>query len=356
MKCRNIYLRKDGRYEGRIFFDTSGTKRKYRSFFGKTHDEVVSKMKNYRIDLIPKKQTFKTFTEIYEEWFGTIAIRIKESTAANYTLKAEKHILPAFGQKCICKITNDDIYDFIRRKQRQDLSNRYITDILVLMKSVFKYAYKTYKIDNIMDGIVMPKRNKADVRILTDEEDKRLCEILKRRNDLTSMGIYLSRVTGLRIGELCALKWENIDFEQGVISVTKTLQRIQVKNGISKTKLILADPKSESSKRKIPIPKCVFTLLKNNRGKKDDYILTNKEKPIEPRTIQYRFAKILKNGNLPSIHFHAIRHFFATNCIKLGFDVKALSEILGHSSVKITLDRYVHSSFEQKAEYMDRLK
>lgn len=148
----------------------------------------------------------------------------------------------------------------------------------------------------------------------------------------------------------------NIDIEQGIISVNKTLQRIQVKNGLCKTKLMLAEPKSESSKRKIPIPKCVLELLKNNRGDNDNYILSNKKKPIEPRTIQYRFAKILKNGNLPSVHFHAIRHFFATNCIKLGFDVKALSEILGHSNVSITLDRYVHSSFEQKAEYMNRIR
>ncbi len=339
MNYRNVYLRKDGRYEGRVFLDTSGSKRKYHAFFGKTHDEVIAKMKKYQIDLISKTQIQKTFTEVYEEWFGTVTIRIKESTAANYILKADKHILPFFGQKCICKITNDDIYDFIRRKQQENLSNRYITDILVLMKSIFKYAYKTYKIDNIMDGIVMPKKHRVEIRILNDDEDKKLCDILAQKNDLTSIGIYLSRVTGLRIGELCALKWGNIDIEQGIISVTKTLQRIQVKNGICKTKLILAEPKSESSKRKIPIPKCVLELLKNNRGDNDNYILSNKKKPIEPRTIQYRFAKILKNGNLPSIHFHAIRHSFATNCIKLGFDVKALSEILGHSNVNITLDR-----------------
>ena len=268
MNYRNVYLRKDGRYEGRLFLDTSGSKRKYHAFFGKTHDEVIAKMKKYHIDLISKTQIRKTFTEVYEEWFGTVTIRIKESTAANYILKADKHILPFFGQKCICKITNDDIYDFIRRKQQENLSNRYITDILVLMKSIFKYAYKTYKIDNIMDGIVMPKKPRVEIRILNDDEDKKLCDILAQKNDLTSIGIYLSRVTGLRIGELCALKWENIDIEQGIISVNKTLQRIQVKNGLCKTKLMLAEPKSESSKRKIPIPKCVLELLKNNRGRK----------------------------------------------------------------------------------------
>lgn len=319
MNYRNVYLRKDGRYEGRLFLDTSGSKRKYHAFFGKTHDEVIAKMKKYHIDLISKTQIRKTFTEVYEEWFGTVTIRIKESTAANYILKADKHILPFFGQKCICKITNDDIYDFIRRKQQENLSNRYITDILVLMKSIFKYAYKTYKIDNIMDGIVMPKKPRVEIRILNDDEDKKLCDILAQKNDLTSIGIYLSRVTGLRIGELCALKWENIDIEQGIISVNKTLQRIQVKNGLCKTKLMLAEPKSESSKRKIPIPKCVLELLKNNRGDNDNYILSNKKKPIEPRTIQYRFAKILKKRRFAVSTFSCYKTFLCHKLYKTRF-------------------------------------
>lgn len=91
------------------------------------------------------------------------------------------------------------------------------------------------------------------------------------------------------------------------------------------------------------------------KGKDEDFLLTGTEKPIEPRAMQYRFRTILKNTKLPSVHFHALRHMFASNCVKLGFDIKALSELLGHSSVEITLNRYVHSSFEQKREYMKRL-
>jgi len=116
------------------------------------------------------------------------------------------------------------------------------------------------------------------------------------------------------------------------------------------------EPKSESSKRCIPIPECLVTLLEVYQGKPEEFLLSGKEKPVEPRTMQYRFAKILKNVNLPSIHFHALRHMFASNCIKLGFDVKALSEILGHSNVEITLNRYVHSSFTQKQAYMNRVQ
>ena len=134
------------------------------------------------------------------------------------------------------------------------------------------------------------------------------------------------------------------------------MQRIQCPTANSKTKLIITDPKSESSRRQIPIPDCMMDFLLKFKGKEDEYILTGTDKPIEPRAMQYRFRTILKNVKLPSVHFHALRHIFASNCIKLGFDVKALSELLGHSSVEITLNRYVHSSFEQKKEYMKRVQ
>ena len=139
-------------------------------------------------------------------------------------------------------------------------------------------------------------------------------------------------------------------------SVRKTMQRIQCKNGTSKTKLIITDPKSEASRRRIPIPDCMMGFLSEFKASSDNYVLSGLLKPVEPRTMQYRFRSILKNVNLPSVHFHALRHCFASRCISLGFDVKALSELLGHSSVEITLNRYVHSSFEQKRDYMNRIE
>ncbi len=130
---------------------------------------------------------------------------------------------------------------------------------------------------------------------------------------------------------------------------------MQVQGSDKKTKLVITEPKSESSRRKIPISKGMIAFLEKFKGKDSDYIVSGKEKPIEPRAMQYRFQKILKNVKLPSVHFHALRHIFASTCIKLGFDVKALSELLGHSTVELTLNRYVHSSFEQKIKYMERL-
>ncbi|MCD7812335.1 MAG: site-specific integrase [Ruminococcus sp.] len=353
----SIYHRKDGRYEGRI---TIGKKenglRKFLSFFGRTYDEVTQKMDAVRQNLQPSCVCSKTVSQVFNEWYQGVRYRVKESTAANYMLKAKKHILPVFGEKSVDAIQASDIYDFISSRQSMGLSNRYITDILVLMKSIFKFAVRTYRILNPMDGIMMPKRKNPEIRLLDDAQLQKLEQYIAKNPSKTTMGVALCLTTGLRIGELCALQWEDIDLKKRVLTVRKTIQRIQKPNGKSKTSLIITEPKSESSKRCIPIPECMVNLLKKFMGKSKDYLISGKEKPIEPRTMQYRFAKILKNVNLPSIHFHALRHMFASNCIKLGFDVKALSEILGHSNVEITLNRYVHSSFAQKQAYMSRVQ
>lgn len=357
MEIRNIYLRKDGRWEGRISKGKNSCgKRRYHAFFGKTKNEVKTKMKKYKNSLYYEENSTITVVQLFNEWFQSIIHRVKESTAANYQLKANKHILPEFGSCQISSVTPSVIYDFIRKKQLSGLSNRYISDILIMMKSIFKYASLNYHIANPMEGIVLPKKAKPDIRLLNTEEQCKLERYISENQNNTTLGIALTLTTGLRIGELCSLQWEDIDLEKRILTVKKTVQRIQCRNGKAKTKLIITAPKSESSKRDIPIPEFMIDFLKKFQRQPKDFLLSGNENITEPRTMQYRFAKILKNVKLPSVHFHSIRHLFASNCIKLGFDVKALSEILGHSSVEITLNRYVHSSFEQKAEYMNRLK
>ncbi|MBP3856662.1 MAG: site-specific integrase, partial [Ruminiclostridium sp.] len=168
-------------------------------------------------------------------------------------------------------------------------------------------------------------------------------------------GIAVCLYTGIRIGELCAMQWKDIDLEKRTLTVKKTIQRIQTPDNTKRTKLVITEPKSQSSIRIIPIPECLAEKLGSYVGNEDDYILSGTSKPVEPRTMQNRFARILKNANLPSLHFHSLRHAFATKCIALGFDVKTLSEILGHSSIELTLNRYVHSSMDRKKACMDKL-
>lgn len=149
------------------------------------------------------------------------------------------------------------------------------------------------------------------------------------------------------------MQWEDIDFEKRIITVRKTIQRIQVKNEKTKTRLIITEPKSSNSVRDIPIPDYLIKLLYKYINSDKIYVLSGTEKTVEPRTMQYRFAKVLKNSDLPSVHYNSLRHLFATNCIELGFDIKTLSEILGHNSVEITLNCYVHSSMERKRACMN---
>ena len=353
----NLYLRKDGRYESRIpNGKKSDGKKAFLYVFARTKEQCIERVKAIFRQNRPNGYCDLTVAELYNEWHHSILHRVKESTAANYTMKADKHILPSFGEKTISSISTNQIYDFIAEKQKAGFSPRYIADIVILMKTIFKYAAKTYSIINPLNGISLPKKKSPEIRLLDKSEQKTLQEYIGSHQNRSTMGTALSMTTGLRIGELCPLQWQDIDFEKRILTVTKTMQRIQSRTGSTKTKLIITDPKSESSRRQIPLPECILSFLLKFKGKSNEYILTGAEKPIEPRAMQYRFQTILKNAKLPSVHFHALRHIFATNCIKLGFDIKALSELLGHSSVEITLNRYVHSTFEQKKEYMKRIQ
>lgn len=355
MNGYNIYHRQDGRYEGRVSRGKKKNgKRLFKYFFGSSREEVKRKMDAFRKQ--DAAACSQTIGQLFYEWHTSIKHHVKESTAANYLMKAEKHILPAFSKSIADTLRQADVYAFIDSKLKAGLSTRYVSDIIIMMKSIFKFAVKKYRIFNPLDGIALPRSSKPNIKLLDDTQQKKLQTYIAENPSNTTLGIALSMSTGIRIGELCALQWEDIDLEKRILTVRKTMQRIQTPHETAKTKLVIAEPKSESSKREIPIPECVVNLLDKFKGKGKEYLISSSDKATEPRTLQYRFAGILKNVQLPSIHFHALRHMFATNCVKLGFDIKSLSEILGHSSVEITLNRYVHSSVEQKRGYMDRLK
>lgn len=277
MKGLNIYKRKDGRFEGRITTEIIDGKRKFKAFFGKTEEDVLSKMEKFKASLTQPTEKHLTLSSVFTEWFQSISYRVKASTLANYLLKSNKHIIPAFGKQNIAEIAQTSIYQFIRDKQNSGLSNRYITDILILMKSVFKYAARTYHVINPMEGIFMPKKQKAEIRLLTEAEEQKLMQIVMGNQNLTTLGIALAKLTGLRIGEFCSLQWEDIDLEKRILTVKKTLQRIQVKGSSKKTKLVITEPKSETSKRSIPIPECIIGFLRKFQGKADEYLLSGSE-------------------------------------------------------------------------------
>lgn len=356
MKKGTTYQRKDGRWECRLSMGSMNGKRIYKSFYGNTAQEAEYRMMVFaQAEQSSPIVTEMTVRELASEWLYVTQNRIKESTGANYRMKLDKHILPAFGDKNCSMLTAKDIYSFIERKMRSGLSARYVADIIVLFKSIFRYACREYAIRNVLDSIIMPKSKKNEVKVFSKEQQRTLSAYLNSSRDLTTLGIAISLYTGLRIGELCALQWQDIDIKNKTLTVRKTIQRIQVIGGKKKTKVVITEPKSSNSMRTIPIPDCLISMIAQFVSSPDAFVLSSNNRPVEPRTMQNRFKRVLDNAKLPSINYHSLRHAFATGAIEIGFDIKTLSEILGHSSVEVTLNRYIHSSMDRKRTCMNML-
>lgn len=348
----NIYKRKDGRWEGRYKCGfTSDRKAKYRSIYGHSYAEVRAKLAPLKV-AAPAMTTScqMTVKELVSEWLSAVKLRVKPSTYANYQMKIEKHILPSFGGLRYETLTVQMLHAFIDEKLASGLSPKYISDIIVVFKAMAKYTAKIHGTRNILADVVTPKCVKEEKPLLTPAQQRKLCKYLLSNLNTTSLCVLLSYYTGLRVGEVCGLMWSDIDVDKSLLAVRRTVQRIRTGNG--GTQLIIGTPKSRTSQRSIPIPEFIMKILRSFPSKNDFYILSNSTRVIEPRTLQNRFKSILKKANLPSVTYHSLRHMFATNCLQAGFDIKTLSEILGHASVETTLNRYVHSSMERKAYCM----
>lgn len=357
MQKTKAYPRKDNRWEARLKLDGENT---FKCFYGATKEVAEKKLEDYLIGITPAfvsnlTVTDRFFGDLAEEWLKSKIPCTKESTRANYRMKLDKHILSFFGNKRCSEVSANDIYTFINTKLEKHLSARYVSDILIVIKAVFRYGSRHYGIKNVTDGITVPKTTKPKAVILTGEQQARLKHYLLSHLSLTAICVFIALELGLRVGEICGLKWSDVDFDNALLYVNRTVQRIAAENSIKKTKVVISEPKSQTSKRSIPIPAWFIDVLKSFKSNNDNYILSGENTPVEPRTLQYRFAALLKKVDLPSVKFHSLRHAFATNAVKLGFDTKALSEILGHSSVEITLNKYVHPDIEQKRVYMERM-
>lgn len=356
----NIYKRKDGRFEGRVHvgFKADGSK-KYKSVYGRTLSEVKDKMSQlYSVKSEKETSMLKlTVREATEEWLSAARLRVKESSYANYANIVNKHILPVLGGTYIASLTTSKINEFISSKLtsgklsgKGGLSAKSVRDIMTVYRSIERYAYNEYGIRET--NFTMPKTDSQKTDILNISERKLLESYLVENMNRTNMAILLCLFTGLRIGEVCGLKWEDIDFGENTLFVKRTVQRVS-RNG--KSTVIIGTPKSRTSVRIVPIPDFMMEVLKKYQSLPNLYIITNSIKPTEPRTMQNRFKAVLKACQLRDVNFHLLRHTYATVCIEKGFDPKALSELLGHADASITLNRYVHSSMEIKKNYVSRL-
>ena len=347
----NIYKRKDGRWEARYVkeINTDG-KKIYGSVYGKSYNEVKSKQQLYILQ--PHKNNCNsmnlTVSDLMSEWLFSIKNQIKPNTYQKYESVIRNHIIGNIGNLFVRLITSNNIASFTDNLINKNLSVKTINDILIILNLAFKYAEEEYEIST--PRIRFLKQEKKEMRVLSLIEQQKLTCYLNRDIDIYKFGVLLALYTGIRIGELCALQWN--DITDNYIEINKTMSRIK-KN--DKTEIVIGSPKSENSKRFIPTPQYLLPLTK--RFRRNGYILSSDKKEFtEPRLLQIKFEKMIIECGLEKTNFHALRHTFATRCIEAGVDVKTLSEILGHSDVKTTLNRYVHSSFELKQKSMAQLE
>ena len=356
----NIYKRKDGRFEGRVHvgYKANGSK-KYKSVYGRTLSEVKDKMTQlYSVKSEKATSSLNlTVREAAEEWLSAAHLRVKESSYVNYANIVNKHILPILGGVQITSLTTSRINKFIDFKltngklsDKGGLSAKSVRDIMTVYRSIERYVYNEYGIRET--NFTMPKTHTHETDVLNSNERKQLESYIMENMNRSNMAILLCLFTGLRIGELCGLKWEDIDFDFNTLFVKRTVQRVS-RNG--KSTVIIGTPKSRTSVRIVPIPTFMMEIMKKYRSANQLYIITNSIKPTEPRTMQNRFKSVLRACQLRNVNFHLLRHTYATVCIEKGFDPKALSELLGHADASITLNRYVHSSLDMKKKYVSRL-
>lgn len=296
------------------------------------------------------------FKQIAEEWLETKKINVKESTYCNYRYTMNRYIIPKFGNMSTKQLEKYNFNEFVDELMKE-LSTSSIRDILCVLKGILNYANDEYECKFKIQKIVSPKSKRKNLKIMSRREKSRLENYCIKEKSLKALGIVICLNTGMRIGEICALKWEEINLERRIIYVKYTLQRIYDDN-TKKTKVVIDVPKTRNSIREIPISNKLYELLKElkKNHNPDDYFLTGEcEKYVEPRSYQSFFSGVLKKCKIKHYKFHCLRHYFATECIAVGMDVKTLSIILGHSSVDITLNRYVHSDFSRQKKFLEKI-
>lgn len=362
-KGENIFKRKDGRWEARYIkgYDAQG-KAKYGYCYGKSYGEAKNRAIECRTALANGQSQSRTsakkrFGAYCEEWLDMKESTLKRASYVKYRAIVNNHIMPQFAGSPLSAMTPVAVDAFAAHLAKNALAPKTVKDILLVLNAVMKYAAAQEVGRFSAPKITYPKEARKEMRVLSLHEQARLTAYLLQDMDECKFGVLLALYTGLRIGELCALKWGAISMKERTIKITATMQRIQAaEESGNKTTIYIGLPKSDRSERTIPLSAHTFDLCRRMYQQNPDaYVLTGTGNYIEPRVLQYRFKKYATDCGLRDVHFHTLRHTFATRCIEVGFEIKSLSEILGHSSTKITLDRYAHSSIELKRANINKL-
>lgn len=359
----NIYKRKDGRWEGRYSKGrTENGKIKYGYVYGHTYQETKQK-------LYPLKIKYQTLIQLHgrsafplykwvNKWLQEIQGKVKPSTYASYQYKMDRYILPTLAENLLNEVDEDTINNLITQWQSLNLSSSTIRVLFQVLNNCLTYAVKKRILEtNPCNHVILPVNEKIQVKALSKKEQDSLERVARQESSKKGLPILLSLQTGMRIGEIAALQWKNIDFEQNVIYVEQTFQRISYFNREkSQSQLVLSSPKTASSKRIIPMTKWVRkTLLSESKKQTGEFVFSVKGHPCEPRLINYHFQKIAKKAKVIGKHFHQLRHTFATRCVEKNRDIASVSALLGHASTQMTLDTYSSALIEQRMKIIQSL-
>ena len=301
-----------------------------------------------------KNITFRTVTEL---WKADKKQYVKKSTYAAYCIHIRCHLLPELGDRT--DIQEADIQDFVNRKLAAGLSRKTVRDIVVVLRMILRYGAKHGLMEcHRMDIVYPTERERHEIDVLTVPKQRQLMTYVKEHFTFQNLGILICLNAGLRIGEVCALQWNDMDVATGVIRVNKTIQRIYLaddKEG--RTELVIDTPKTHNSIREIPMTHDLLALVRPIKKvvRADFFVLSNASEPIEPRQYRRYFISLQRQLGLPKIRFHDLRHSFATRCIESKCDYKTVSVLLGHSNISTTLNLYVHPNLEQKRKCIDRM-
>lgn len=338
----NIYKRKDGRYEGRYIKrrELDG-KAVYGYVYAGSYAEIKEKLLRCRAASRDCARDGEIRLSVWlKEWLDSIC-PAKETTKYVYSGHIENHIDPAIGGLKLSALSRGILQDFVNSLA---LSPSTVRVVFCVLKGALNSAEERGYIADIWSKVKLPKRKKAETDILTLSQQKRLEAAAGGSEDI---GVLICLYTGLRIGEVCALAWDDVDMDNRIIRVCGTQAR--GREGVT-----FQTPKSVSSNRSIPIPEVLFERLEAV-SEKSGFVVAHDGKPYDVRSYRRRFKRLLERAGLPDIRFHALRHTFSSRALEVGMDYKTLSEILGHSSAAITLDIYAHALDEHKKEEMSKL-
>ncbi len=353
-KGENIFKRRDGRWEARYIKgrELSG-KIRYGFCYGRTYKEAKEKVTQRKAAVLngspaPETGSRHRLAFYCDRWLELRRPKVKEATYIKYSTALEKHIKPRLGGCFPLGITGGLTDAFARELLEAGLSPKTVRDILAVLHGVLKYTAAQFPGIFPAVEIPYPKCGRKEMRVLSREEQQRLADYLLADLDPCRFGVLLAMHTGIRIGELCALRWSSISLKDRTLRISATLQRLRdTQEG--GTRIVTGSPKSETSLRVIPLTDSAAALCGRMQPRNPAaYVLTGTEAWMEPRALQYRLEKYVRACGLEGVHFHTLRHSCASLLLANGVPLKQIQEWLGHSDFSTTANIYAHLDYRSK--------